>query len=70
MDVDLGDLVGAAGGCTYSGSFPKAGAADITRAGMMVTELGVLQGSCGAAPLKLPGYALVSIALGPDLGQQ
>ena len=70
VDVDLDDLVGAAGGCTFSGSFPKAGAADITRAGMMVTELGVLQGSCGAAPLKLPGYALVSIALGPDLGQQ
>ena len=29
-----------------------------------------VQPATGGAPLKLPGYALVSIALGPDLGQR
>ena len=45
--------------CSYYGSFPKA-LADLTRPGMMPTELGTLSGKC-AGTLTLPAYGIVTI---------
>lgn len=55
---------GGSGSCSYRGSFPRRGA-DITRAGMLVSELGVLKGDCGSGVpggFVLPGYGVVSIS--------
>jgi hypothetical protein len=59
-DLDLG----SAGCKSYTGSFPK-GAADVTAAGLLVSQLGVLKGSCsgGGNFISLPGYSIVSVTL-------
>lgn len=54
-----GDGVGV---CHFTGSFPKGGAADLTRAGIMPSELGVMTGSCSTGAIAVPGYAIISIA--------
>ena len=52
----------AGGTCRYAGSYPKDGAADVTRAGLAVADLGELAGDCsGGGSIALPGYAIVAI---------
>ena len=46
--------------CSVKGSFTK-GEADITRAGMTVSELGTLEGTGCATNLTVPGYAIISL---------
>ena len=48
-------------GCHFTGSFPKGGVTDLTRAGMMPSELGVMAGDCSTGTITVPAYAIVSI---------